>query len=375
MKILVVGGGIGGLSAGIALCQAGMKVDLVEIQPDWSIYGVGIIQPNNALRALGRIGLAQACVDQGAGYLGWQLHDAAGRVVASLPASNSAAPGCPPINGITRPALHGILLNGARTAGVNIRMATMLASWTEHARGVDVVLSDGQACTYDLIVGADGINSGLRSKLFDTELRPQFLGEGLWRYNLPKPPNMDWGGIYFGPRSKAGLVPLSATIMYMFIVAPEPDERRYEGPNLAAMMRDRLAGHEGYIAELCELIVDPAQVVYRPAYSVMIPGPWYRGRIILIGDAAHAAPPHLAQGAAMAIEDGIVIADLLGRTEEIPAVLQKFMTRRLDRTKLVVDISVQTALWETEEWAGRPDSGADPSGMLHAASESLLEDF
>ena len=102
-KALVVGGGIGGLTAAIALSQKGIKVELIEARPDLSVYGVGIIQPNNTLRALGKIGLAQACIAAGAPFPGWRIFDAAGHVVMDLPGKNTAAPDCPPVNGITRP--------------------------------------------------------------------------------------------------------------------------------------------------------------------------------------------------------------------------------------------------------------------------------
>ena len=96
---LVIGGGIGGLTAAIALRQQGIAVDLIEIKPDLGVYGVGIIQPNNTLRALDRIGLARKCVEFGASFPGWRIHDPAGNFLFAAPATDSAAPGMPPING------------------------------------------------------------------------------------------------------------------------------------------------------------------------------------------------------------------------------------------------------------------------------------
>ena len=322
-----------------------------------------------------RIGLAQACVEAGAPFLGWNICDAAGNVLMATPAPNEAAPHLPPLNGITRPALHRILTGGADEAGVSLRMGLTLEAWQDHGDHVDVTFTDGTAGRYALVVGADGIYSALRRKLFGDALQPRFLGEGLWRYNLPRPADMDRGGIYFGPRSKAGLVPLSDTIMYMFLVTPEPDDRRYDGPDLAEQMQARLDGHGGLVGELRALITDPREVVYRPAHTIMLPEPWHRGRFVLIGDAVHAAPPHLAQGAAMAVEDAVLLARLVAQPGPLPDLLAEFMQRRFHRAKLVSDISTQTARWETEEWAGRPDPAADPGGLLHSATAQLMQDF
>jgi 2-polyprenyl-6-methoxyphenol hydroxylase-like FAD-dependent oxidoreductase len=140
-------------------------------------------------------------------------------------------------------------------------------------------------------------------------------------------------------------------------------------------MRDRLAEHAGLVAQLRELIVDPNGVVYKPMESLRVPAPWYRGRTILIGDAAHTTTPQLAQGAAMAVEDAVLLGELLGRGTHLPAVFEEFMHRRFDRACYVVDSSSQLATWELQEWRGSPAPDADPGGLIHRASVKLLEDF
>ncbi len=102
-KALIVGGGIGGLTAATALGQKGIAVDLVELQPALSVYGVGIIQPNNMLRALAKIGLADICVANGAAFPGWRIFDQHGHHLMDAPGGSDADPRYPPTNGITRP--------------------------------------------------------------------------------------------------------------------------------------------------------------------------------------------------------------------------------------------------------------------------------
>ncbi|MBP7339477.1 FAD-dependent oxidoreductase [Niveispirillum sp.] len=374
-NILVIGGGIGGLTAATALRQQGITVDLIESKPDLGVYGVGIIQPNNTLRALDRISLARRCVELGAAYPGWRMHDVAGTFLFDAPATDAAAPGLPPINGITRPLLHKVLTDGARAAGATIRLGTRVETLDDRGDHVHVRFSDGREGEYDLVVGCDGVYSDTRHRLFGDHVRPRYTGQCVWRYNLPRPASVEWGELYFGPDSKVGLVPLSPDLMYMFVVTREPENCRYPTADLPGMMRDRLAAYGGRIAELAALITDPAAVVLRPLENLLLPAPWHKGRTLIIGDAAHATTPHLAQGAAMAIEDAVLLAELLGREAPVSALLDEFMARRFDRARFVVESSAQILAWEMEEWNGIHNPDAKPGQLLHEATLALMEPY
>lgn len=374
-KVLVVGGGVGGLTAAVALRQQGIKVDLIEMNRDHSVYGVGIIQPSNTLRALDRIGLADACVAQGGAFPGWRLYDRDGKFLMEAPNSSAASPAHPPVNGITRPKLQAILLDAARDAGTTIRLGLALESLDDRGDAVEVRFTDGSAGSYDLVIGSDGLYSDLRRRLFGDASAPQFSGQGVWRYNFDRPAEVEWGGVYYGEKTKVGLVPMSPTLMYMFLVTHEPDNPRFERARLADLMRDRLTEYTGLVAELREQIVDPAGVVYRPMEHLLLPSPWWRGRAIVIGDAAHATTPHLAQGAAMAIEDAVLLGELLGRDGLLPPILEEFMRRRFDRARYVIDSSRQIADWEMEEWAGIKNPHARPGQLLGEATHQLMEAY
>lgn len=371
---LVVGGGIGGLTAAIALRQQGIDVDLIEIKPAMTVYGVGIIQPNNTLRALDRIGLARACIESGAAFPGWRIHDAAGNILMEAPSTSDAAPAYPPNNGITRPRLHHILTDAAISAGAVIRFGTAVAHLEDDGAGVNVRFSNDTG-RYDFVVGCDGIYSALRKSLFGNAHEPQFTGQGVWRYNLPRPTNLEWGALYVGPNSKVGLVPLSPTLMYMLIVTPEHSNRRVEGARMDAEMRGLLTPYAGLIAELAPLITDATEVVYRPMESMLLPSPWMKGNVLLIGDAAHSTTPHLAQGAAMAIEDAVLLGELFGHDAPVPELLDEFMARRFARTKFVVESSHQIGAWELEEWAGVHSPDANPGGLLESATLALMDPY
>jgi 2-polyprenyl-6-methoxyphenol hydroxylase-like FAD-dependent oxidoreductase len=374
-KALVVGGGIGGLTAAVALRRAGIEVDLVEIKNSWSVYGVGIIQPNNVMRALDRVGLAQACVDKGGAYPGWRIYSETNALVFEAPASNRSAPAFPPYNGITRPLLQSILLEAAMSAGTGARLGVTVKEAVETDNGLLVTCTDDSRKHYDLLIAADGINSASRSRIFGDTVTPRFTGQCVWRYNFARPADMTWGEVYYGNGTKVGLVPMSATTMYMFLVTAEPSNPRMPPDQLAELMRDRLGDYTGRVGELREVITDSAAVVYKPMESVLLPQPWYRGRQLIIGDAAHATTPHLAQGAAMAIEDAVLLGELLGEDRTLESALQEFMSRRFKRAKYVVDCSDQIATWELEQWNSIVNPAARPGELLHEATLALLDDY
>ena len=372
---LVIGAGIGGLTAAVALRRQGVHVDVVEIAPTMTVYGVGIIQSNNSLRALDQIGLAQPCVDAGAPFFGWQLYDEKGSIVGQVASANDAAPGYPPNNGITRPTLHRILTDTALEAGATLRFGVSASAINDGADGASVEFTDGRSGRYELVIGCDGLHSRTRKQLFADSADPEFTGQGVWRYNLPKPAGMDWVRSYDGPRCKVGFVPISSTLMYILVVAAEPGNPRFEGPQMAAEMRARLEGMTDLVAEMTPLIIDPDKVVYRPMETLLLPAPWMKGNVILIGDAAHSMTPHLGQGAAMAIEDAVLLGELMGRDDPVEGLLDEFMQRRFDRVEMVCNTSRQIGRWETDAWAGQSDPELIPGALVHHAMQSLMSPY
>jgi len=373
--VLIVGGGIGGLSAAVALRRLNIDCEIVEVDATWTVYGVGIIQPNNVLRALDRIGLAQACVARGGGFPGWRIFDVQGQFLMDAPNTNRAAPLYPPINGITRPILQSILAEAARSLGCRIRLGVTVSRTDDTGSAIHADFTDGTQGEYEVIIGADGAYSKLRQQLFGPDLKPQFTGQGAWRYNLKRPASVEWGELYFGHRSKVGLVPLSADLMYLFAVTEEPGNPKMPPEQMDRILRERISEYAGPVAALREQITDPAAVVYKPMESMLLPAPWFKGRILLIGDAAHATTPHLAQGAAMAIEDAVLIGELLGTDVPVPALFEEFMARRYRRCQYVVETSRRIGDWEMESWRGIKNPNADPGGLLYRAQLALLDEY
>ncbi|ATB34889.1 2-polyprenyl-6-methoxyphenol hydroxylase [Cystobacter fuscus] len=367
-KVLIVGGGIGGLSLASGLRNRGIEVDLVEVKDEWTVYGVGIIQQCNVIRAMARLGLMDRVLDAGFAYENMGIYTAAGELVQMLPGARSAGPEYPANLGISRLALHKVLSSTAEEKGTRIRLGLTIEHLAQDANGVDVVFTDGSRGRYDLVVGADGLYSRVRSMIFGKELKPRFTGQSVFRHNFPRPPEIDHLVVFYGKNHNAGLCPLSKDLMYMFVTSEEPGNPRMPEDQLAELMRDRLAEFGGILGRLREQITDPKQVVYKPMEVIFVPDSWYRGRVVLMGDAAHAMTPHVSQGAGMAVEDAVVLSELLAEDASVEALLSRFMQRRYERCKFIVESAIQIGDWEMQG-----ASRADRSGLVKKVMDVIAQ--
>jgi 2-polyprenyl-6-methoxyphenol hydroxylase-like FAD-dependent oxidoreductase len=214
-----------------------------------------------------------------------------------------------------------------------------VAALDDDGTQVTAQFSDGTSASFDLVIGADGLYSQTRAQIFPDAPQPEFTGQSVWRYNFPKPPEHDCLQAYEGPIG-AGLVPLSSNLMYLFVTTPEPGNPWYDTQGLAAAMRGKLEGMPPAIAALAAQIEDDAGVVYKPLEVLFLTSDWHQGRTVLLGDAIHATTPHLGQGAGMAIEDSIVLAEEIARADSPEAAFAAFRARRFERCKYIVEASL-----------------------------------
>ena len=245
-SILVVGGGIGGLATAIALrADAGHDVTVIEKQADVhsSVYGVGIIQPANAMRALDAIGCAEACMADGYGATEWgSMYDVDGGKLRDMTATRIEGADYPAMNGITRPRLHEILTARALEVGVAIRYSTAFDTLATHDDDVTVRFDDGTTERYDLVVGADGVRSRVREHVLDEELRPSYIGQSAFRVNMPRLPEIDRIILQPGPTGMAGFVPIGEDLAYFFFNAEYERDRRPKGDDIYPALRQHLEG-------------------------------------------------------------------------------------------------------------------------------------
>ena len=371
-KVLIVGGGISGLSAAIALNKVGIKAEIAEKELEWNVYGVGIIQPPNALRALNEIGLADACMEQGTSYSGFDYYSGQGHFLFKTPSPKIE--GYPGVNGISRRKLHHILYEAVQSIGTKIYMGTTVNRIENKENGVTVELSNGITADYDIVIGSDGSNSKVRNMLFG-DIVQRYSGQGVWRYTLPRPKDLEDGLFYYGKKAKAGLVPMSDDEMYLLVTTNEPDNPRFPDDQLHILLRERMTEFGGLIAEISKKIVDPAQVVYRPIFTHLLPKPWYKGNVLLVGDAAHGTAPHLGQGASIAIEDVVLLADLLKHNLTVRETMEAFMEKRFERCKLIVENSDQLVEWELLTAAGKMTENVNVGEFVKTTLEKMNEPF
>ena len=332
-KVLVVGGGIGGMAFAIRMRELGWHVDLIEIDPQWRVYGAGISVTAPTYRAFKRLGIVQKVNEQGYGSTkGVRICTPSGHVIAENP-MEPIEPGLPTHGGIMRPVLHQIMSERTRASGTNIRLGVTLAHFEDLGDEVEVQTSDGQTRRYALVVGADGAFSRLRSTLFPEAPAPKFTGQYCWRLVAERRSSIDQCNFYMAGVVTAGVMPVTDSQMYMFLLGD---------------LRDGLSVSSAIIS--------------RPLEAILLPRPWHRGRVVLIGDAAHATTPHLASGAGIAIEDALVLGEELSVAPGVEQALLRFEERRWDRCRMVVENSVR--IGEMEQ------THADPALLKSLMAES-----
>ena len=342
IKILIVGAGIGGLCTASALAQIGAEVDVIEIKPENTVPGVGFGLRTNALRAIREIGIYDACLAIGFASPTLSYFDQHGDPVVELPFGRQLD-GMP--NNVLLPRLGFLEIATARAIelGCTLRMSTTIEQFEQDADGVTVVFNDGTSGRYDLVIGLDGIKSQTRRELFGDKYDPVPSGGVAWRVALPAPPDLKTAIFCQGLGGKVAFAPLAGGMMYMLVTHFEPGRPRYDSAHFPQLMYDRartIMGDSTYMADSIEQILTSETVAYTLLDTVMVPYPWYRGRMMIMGDAAHSMTPYLGSGAAMAIEDGVVFAKLLDSDDSLHDVQQKFMARRYPRVKTVWDLSL-----------------------------------
>jgi 2-polyprenyl-6-methoxyphenol hydroxylase-like FAD-dependent oxidoreductase len=354
-SVLVVGAGLAGAATAIHLAAAGVAVDLVEIKPDTAALGSGITLQGNALRELRSLGVWDEV--QAAGYAfdvtGIRAPDPFGTVVAEIPDARTGGPDLPAAMGMPRPELARILVDRATEVGVKVRFGTTFTELAQDDAGVDVTFSDSSTGRYDLVVGADGVRSWTRRAL-GINLETRSIGMGIWRAFGPRPASVTRTDLYYGgPSFIAGYCPTGEDSLYAYIVEPAQDRSGLGPEEQLATMRQLSEAYHGPWDEIRETLTDPSRVNYTWFETHVLDAPWNRGRVVLVGDAAHTCPPTIAQGGAMALEDAVVLAELLVQGATLDKDLwDAFLARRYERATTVVDASNALAQWQLDHVQG-----------------------
>lgn len=370
-KVAVAGAGVTGLAAAIQLAKAGVHVDLYEAKPELSALGSGISLQGNALRVFDALGAWDDIRAAGYPFEGLNLRapgpDAP--IVAELPDVKTGGPDYPAAMGMPRPALAQILLAHAQRAGVNLRFGTKVTAIDERESGVEVSVDGESAGEYDLLIGADGLHSTVRD-LIGIDEKPQPTGMGIWRTFVSRPADVHRSELYYGgPVYIAGYTPTGDDTMYAFLVEKAQDRFGVSDEEATRIMLDESRAYGGPWNSIRADLEKGAHANYTWFTKHVVTAPWNRGRVVIIGDAAHSCPPTIAQGAAQGLEDAFVLTELLvGRDAVDQTLWDEFHARRLPRATAVVAASVQLGQWQIDG-----DRDADAGGLIFGIAQKMAE--
>jgi FAD-dependent urate hydroxylase len=325
-RILVVGAGLAGLALARALGRAGFAPELIERGAAWEAAGTGMYLPANGVRALGALGLEEAVAARAAPITHQRLLDHHGRLLAEIDLDRlwGDVGACLALH---RADLHQVLRDG-----VAVRMGRTVAS-LEHLDGpVEVTFDDGRQDSYDLVVGADGLHSAIRRQAVDPR-PPVPVGQHSWRFLAPCPPQVTTWTVMLGRGASFLTIPIGGGQVYCYADRTTDPTSPPAGDPLAELGK-RFAGFAAPVPQLLDQLPDPAQVHVAPIQQVAAER-WGRGAVVLVGDAAHGMSPNMAQGAALAFEDALVLAERLAQAPSVTEALAGFVARRHPRASWV----------------------------------------
>jgi hypothetical protein len=354
-RVLVLGAGIAGLSSALMMARHGFQVSIIESQSNWEIAGAGLTISGPSFRAIEALGVLQDVSKLGHTHSGIKVHDPDGQVIKSILSPgivSQAGDLLPGAGGILRGTLHHILRMHLERLGVQVQMGVRVLDLEDALRGstgserLRLTLSDARVLSFDVVVLAEGLYSSDRKALFPQSAEPQWCGQACWRVVVPRPAVVDQRFFYLGGRVKVGLTPVSNEEMYLFLLESMPSNILREKAELYLILKELLSDFQGEVQEIRASLNKQSNIVYRPLEAHLLSTPWYKGRVVMVGDAAHATTPQLASGAGMAMEDAIVLTEELLRAKTVHEAYEAYFARRFERCKLVVENSLKVGRLE-----------------------------
>ena len=339
---IVVGGGIGGLSAAIAMRRAGVQAEVYERAPELREVGAGISLWPNATRQLRRWGLLDDVVRRGFAFADGDLRDPRGAVLTRMHMPAADAPSVL----IHRADLHAVLADALPPWAV--RTGAELTSLHETADGVQADFGEAGTAEGPFLVGADGLWSAVRRQLL-SDGDPVYRGYPVWRGVAPAGA-AEWGTLteVLGRGQRFGIVPIGGGRIAWWATANEPERADDAAEGRKAKLLRLFGDWHHPVPRLIEATPE-GEILKNGTYDRAPVRRWGRGRVTLLGDAAHPTTPNLGQGGCMAIEDAAVLARALAQTDDIPAALRAYESRRVRRTAWITRESLRygrVAQWQ-----------------------------
>jgi 2-polyprenyl-6-methoxyphenol hydroxylase-like FAD-dependent oxidoreductase len=347
-QVIVVGGGIGGLAAAVALRQAGIPATVYERMSAVREVGAAVALWPNGVKALGALGLRDALARISLPEERGRIYSWRGRLLSETHMRDVERRFGAPVLVVHRADLQAMLLAAFDPSRVVLDAAC--TGFRQTANGVTALFADGRTAEGDLLIGADGIHSAVRAQMFGHQ-RPRYSGYTAWRGIATTETPLGEPGTGFetwGAGARFGAAHITPRRIYWYgtMNAPEggtdaPEGRKQE---ILTLFRNWHAPIPEIVAATPEAAILRNDIYDRPPLDR-----WSLGRVTLLGDAAHATTPNLAQGACQAIEDGVVLARCLRAHPTVAAALAEYEARRLRRANLVITTSWR--LGQAGQWA------------------------
>lgn len=338
LRVLVAGGGVGGLTTALAFLRAGHEVQLFEQASRIAEVGAGLQLSPNAMKALDALGVASRVARDAFRPRSQELRlGRSGHLILSVPLREaSLARWRADYLHIHRAdlieALQGAVRDRSATA---IRTAACVTGYEQAGTGVGVRFSDGTTAEGDLLVGADGIHSAVRQQMAGGD-RPRFTGHVAWRAVVPVTalgdyPPPETAAVWVGRRRHAVTYRLRRGSLANFVGVVESSEGGAEDWNATGARQQALSDFRGWHPVILRLIDEAPTLMRWSLYDRPGLDRWVDGRVALLGDACHPMLPFMAQGAAMAIEDAFVLAALMTQPGDLSAALARYEALRRPR--------------------------------------------
>jgi 2-polyprenyl-6-methoxyphenol hydroxylase-like FAD-dependent oxidoreductase len=351
-QISVIGAGLAGLACALAAAAEGVAVEVFEASAQLPRVEAQVEVVPNMLRGLVALGVGEQCVRAGFPFHQMELVDQRGRTQMQVTIPRLAGARYPAALGIRLEDLQRILLAAARDNGVRVHWGCAVG-FVAGAGGSVLLAADGVELPGDVVLAASGAEAALRRQLFPLAPEPTLLAQGWWYLLVKRPLRLNGSRIAIGPgRRKVVMVPVRADLAGLAYIHPEGSVPADTAP--AGYLRQALAAFPEMEQGVARQLSDSTPVAIRPVRAGLLPQPWYSGRVLAVGDCAHAIPPHFGQSAAQSVEDALVLRALLATNVGWQELMQSFSERRGARAGAVHALASTAARWDLS-----PDDATD----------------
>jgi 2-polyprenyl-6-methoxyphenol hydroxylase-like FAD-dependent oxidoreductase len=361
MRCMIAGGGIGGLTTAIALARRGVQAEVYEAAPELKPLGAGIWVPPNAMQVFDRLGLAEEIRGAGQPITAIEIQNAKGRVLQRVDIDQVERRFGHGIVSIRRSRLHESLAE--RLDPRTIHFGRRCTGYVDHGDRIALQFDDGSTAEADLVIGADGVHSAVRRQM-RPDIRIRYAGQtcflGLATLRLADVERRmcreTWGaGIRFGYSAVA------EDIVYWFAPVNSSRRRRDDPASAIEKLKSKLRDFPPPVVDIVSATPAPA-VIQIDIQDIAPVNPLGRGRVVLIGDAAHAMTPNLGQGGAQAVEDAYTFAECIGQYAEPSLAIREYQKRRWRKVSRIV---------RTSRWYGRISHVENP--VLRRVRDAVIQ--